>query len=160
MRVEESYPAFAVVSASDEAVAELRSAIRSRSWTGRRSRPRLGPRPQRSRPGAVGAKPVVAMSSFDSRHRCRPAWLKAIEKLGALVKRPLGASAVVASVAGNAVLAEVGKYDKVDRVDNYVPDIRVSPGFFKNLVGEADDKVLTRAAARLDSGDVQPPRTV
>lgn len=84
-------------------------------------------------------------------------WLKAIEKLGALAVRPLGASAVVASCTSEKVLNEIRSHGKVERVDPYVPEVRVSPGFLKNKAGQADEKTLGRAAARLASGEVQPP---
>ena len=87
----------------------------------------------------------------------RSEWLKAIENLGVQIMRPLGASAVVAACASEQVLNEIRSHDKVERVDSYVPEVQVSPRFFKNLVGQADEKALGRAAARLARGEVEPP---
>jgi len=153
----ESYPAFAVVSAIDEALTELRKhyPVEKLDRPEEPSTSRSIAAPASAKVGSGKARRRDVIIRFKS--PVRPGWLKAIEKLGVEVKRPLGASAVVASSTSEKVLNKVRSHAKVERVDPYVPEIRVSPGFFQNLVGQADEKALGRAAARLASGEVQPP---
>ena len=156
-QLEDSYPAFAVVSATDDAVAELRNTIRSKSSN----------RPEQPTPARTTAPPASARGHGGKVRRrdviiqfkgpVRSEWLKAIEDLGVQIMRPLGASAVVAACASEQVVNEIRSHDKVERVDSYVPEVQVSPRFFKNLVGQADEKALGRTAARLARGEVEPP---
>ena len=157
-QLEESYPAFAVVSATDLALTELRKHYPveklDRPEQPARARATAPSTSAKGRGGKARRRDVI----IHFKGPLRSEWLKAIEQLGALAVRPLGASAVVASCTSEKVLNEIRSHDKVERVDPYVPEIRVSPGFFKNKVGQADEKALNRAAARLASGDVLPPQ--
>lgn len=148
--VDQTYPAFVVVTGDDAAIAEVRKSYPVEPLDRASS---SGPSPASARTAAVGGAVVAGSGPQDVVVRfkapVRPEWMAALAGAGAEVKRPIGDSAVVVTCPTRAVLAQVQGLAQVDRVDAHVPEIQVSPEFVQALGGPSDRKSLVQAADQL-----------
>ncbi len=161
-KVEETYDAFVVISATEKVAEELRKSYPVEKL----DRPDTSPKPKGPKKrGMLAMKtgggdaskgwPRDMVVRFKS--AVQTDWLKELGNQKASVVRALGSSSVVASVSSQAALNAVRDNDKVEQVDDHVPDIRITPEFFLGTVdSKTDDKAVGRAAARLASGAVTP----
>ena len=114
VQLEESYPAFDVVSGTTEAISALRQQypveelpeLAARQPSGRTALAAAAGEPVKK-----GRQDVVVRFKAPVKKE----WLKDIEKLGAKVLRPLGGAAVIASLQSQKALQKLRGYDKLFR---------------------------------------------
>ncbi|MEA3276495.1 MAG: S8 family serine peptidase, partial [Pseudomonadota bacterium] len=144
--VEESYPAFSIVTADAEAIAEIKKHYPVEAL------PELKPPPEM--PVVMGlAAPERTRGPYTVAVRfrapVRPDWLKAIAATGCESHGAIGSSTLVLSCPNKTSLAKLRKLASIARVSTYVPSIQISPDAFADVGTQADDAAIAAAAAKL-----------
>jgi serine protease AprX len=159
LTVEESYPAFVVVSADEPTVdairrlfpvEELPPAVQSGSAAGGAGAAAIA---AGTAAGTSGSQDVVVRF----RAPVRPEWVRQIEQLGASLQQPLGDSAFVVEARNSKTVDAIRALPVVEQVDVHVPDIRISPDFVAGLGATSNDATLASAADRVASGAAPAP---
>jgi serine protease AprX len=153
------YPAFIVVSASEDAIAQLRQRYPVENLE---SPVQAKPIPQiartamaRTEPESEGEQSVVVYF----RAPVREDWLRNLENAGARIVQPLGDSAVVVSSPNAQVRATLANLAEVDHIEPYVPTFRLRPEIITDIEQDANQETVARAAMQLARGETSPADT-
>jgi len=130
--VKKSYDAFSIISASDDLVEELRT-----RFPVEKLEPSPGSITQADSFNLRGLRD--AASSGTREHVVRftgpveETWKEKLQASGAIVRRPIGSSALVVSIDDDQALARIRELEEVQQVDPYTPVFRLSERFLEGL---------------------------
>ncbi len=156
IEVKERYPAFVVVSGTEEAVAPLRQRYpveELESGSPSKAIPAIP-----SLATAVGTPQEEQAVIVRFHAPIRESWLETIRNAGATIHEFLGGLAVVAFTPNAEVRNVLNNLPEVEPVEAYVPTFRVRSEFLQELgTTEATEEQINAAALRLARGEVPPP---
>lgn len=140
--VEEIYPAFVIVQASEETIASLKKHYPVEEMR--------KPQPPPSIPGISGLSdavtapkrrgPYTVVARF--RHPVRRPWIDELEKIGCTRVDTIGSSTLVISCPNKICLKQLKKMQNIARISDYVPLIRVGSTFIDGMDSKAPGKKL------------------
>jgi hypothetical protein len=155
VEVEDTYPAFAIVSASEEVAADLQKRYPvemlqlEQPDAGAGARGTLESMAQQ--PRRRGPYQVVARFGAPVREE----WLTDLTDAGYTIQGPIGQSAVVVEASNKVTLANLAQFPHVQQVDPHVPVVALSPGFIQNLGIEPADVDVNHLAERISNGRIE-----
>lgn len=157
--IEQSYPAFQVVTASDEAIEGLRKSY---------------PVQEIHEPAAPAVAPTLASlaAANDDRHGrrdiavtfkypVREEWINLLRELGSKVIGRSGKSSLILAVPNKSVLAKIRGIDELASVAAHRPSLDLEPSFFEELIerAAADPNLASVIETRDSEADaVRPSR--
>jgi serine protease AprX len=147
--VEESYPAFSIVTADAQTLEEVKKHYPVEDLPAPKAPPQMpavmGLAARAAQPRTRG--PYTLAVRF--RAPVRPSWLKEIAAIGCESRGAIGRSTLVVSCPNKTSLEKLHKLSSVVRVSTYVPKIQISPETFADLGVQVDDAAIAAAARRL-----------
>jgi subtilisin family serine protease len=149
VEVEDTYPAFAIVCAPEEVMADLRKRypVEMLELEGADADSGMGTslESMAQEPRKRGPYQVVARFGAPVREE----WLEDLADAGYTIQGPIGQSAVVVEARNKVTLAKLAEFPHVQQVDPHVPVVALSPGFIQNLGLEPTDIDVNHLAERI-----------
>ena len=150
--VEESYPAFSIVSASEDAIADLRGQFPIEGLQAPKPPPEI---PETAAMAADVAEPEARgpyTRAVRFRAPVRSEWMAELQEIGCQIYGTIGSSTVVVQCPNKPVLAKLEKLPTIERITRYVLQINISEQFFETLDVDAGAAEVAAAARDLRHG--------
>jgi serine protease AprX len=161
VQIGETYPAFIIVSATEEQMAAIR-----KSWPVEKL---AEPKPPPSIPemehmaAAVAAPPRRGPYTKVIRFRApvRKEWMADVEEAGCQIYRPIGSSTLVVSCPNKLSLRRLEQNHNIERITDFVPDIQLVPEFLDSLqeVRSLEEEEAAATHLDLERAGMEPSQT-